>query len=263
MKNHFFYQNHKICKKFGQHFLHNINIINSIIHFISPKKHESIIEIGPGLGAITIPISQYGNHIIAIEIDKTLVQKLTKNFSNQKKIKILQHNILSIDLQNLNIKKPIRIFGNLPYNISTPIIFHLFNYINLIQDMHFVLQREIVNRLIANPNNKKYGRLSVMVQYFCKIFRLLEIPSHSFTPAPKVHSTLIKLIPHTKKPYTANNVNKLSIIVKTAFSQRRKMIKNSLKFLLSVKQIEKQNINPELRAENLNIKQYCQLSNAL
>ncbi|QOI11281.1 16S rRNA (adenine(1518)-N(6)/adenine(1519)-N(6))-dimethyltransferase RsmA [Blochmannia endosymbiont of Colobopsis nipponica] len=259
------YQNHQIKKKFGQNFLNDQHIIDLIIYYISPKNNENLIEVGPGLGALTKRIAKYVNHLTAIEIDKDLVQKLKKSLSHQKNIKILHKNVMSINFQNLSNKigESLRIFGNLPYNISTQLIFHLLKYINVIQDMHFMLQKEIADRLIAMPNNKNYGILSIMVQYFCTVFHLTEVPSKSFIPNPKVNSTFIRLTPHNNKPYLANNLKNLSIIVKTAFKQRRKIIKNSLKNLLNTKQIIKQGIDPTLRAENLDIKQFCLLSNVL
>ena len=154
-------------------------------------------------------------------------------------------------------------FGNLPYNISTPLMFHLFSYTDAIADMHFMLQKEVVNRLVAGPNSKAYGRLSVMAQYYCQIIPVLEVPPTAFTPPPKVDSAVVRLVPYTTLPHPVKEIRLLSRITTEAFNQRRKTIRNSLGNVFSLEALESLGIDPALRAENISVAQYCQLANYL
>ncbi|HLF66783.1 MAG TPA: 16S rRNA (adenine(1518)-N(6)/adenine(1519)-N(6))-dimethyltransferase RsmA, partial [Gammaproteobacteria bacterium] len=175
-----------------------------------------------------------------------------------------QGDVLTFDFHQLaQAPQKLRILGNLPYNISTPLIFHLLNQLDVIQDMHFMLQQEVVDRMAATPNSKTYGRLSVMVQYHCKVESLFVIPPQAFTPAPKVYSKLVRLIPHTSLPYQVNNAEVFAEIVRLAFNQRRKTIRNSLKEKVSDALFEQLGLSPTLRAENLSVQDYVNLANAL
>ncbi|GAB7215931.1 hypothetical protein OS42_25420 [Dickeya oryzae] len=156
--------------------------------------------------------------------------------------------------------QPLRVFGNLPYNISTPLMFHLFSYTQAIHDMHFMLQKEVVNRLVAGPNSKAYGRLSVMAQYYCQVIPVLEVPPTAFKPAPKVDSAVVRLVPHTTSPYPAVDTRILSRITTEAFNQRRKTLRNSLGNLFTPEQLTALEVNPNTRAENVTIAQYCRLA---
>ncbi|OCG37755.1 MULTISPECIES: 16S rRNA (adenine(1518)-N(6)/adenine(1519)-N(6))-dimethyltransferase RsmA [unclassified Gilliamella] len=258
------HQGHFARKRFGQNFLHDDYIIESIVSAIQPKKDQALVEIGPGLAALTIPISKHIDHLTAIEIDRDLANRLIENPFLNNKLTVIEQDALTFDFNQLadQLGKPLRVFGNLPYNISTPLMFHLFEHTNIITDMHFMLQKEVVTRLVASPNSKHYGRLSVMAQYYCQIIPVLEVPPTSFKPAPKVDSAVVKLIPYKEKPYLVNDIKILSRVTTEAFNQRRKTIRNSLSNLFTVEQLTELNIDPNLRAENLTVQQYCQLANS-
>ena len=257
------HQGHFARKRFGQNFLHDDYIIESIIAAIQPKADQALVEIGPGLAALTIPVSKYVDHLTVVEIDRDLASRLIDNPLLNDKLTVIEQDALTFDFNELKqqLGKPLRVFGNLPYNISTPLMFHLFEYANIITDMHFMLQKEVVTRLVAAPNSKDYGRLSVMAQYFCQIIPVLEVPPTSFKPAPKVDSAVVKLIPYKEKPYQVNDVKILSRVTTEAFNQRRKTIRNSLSNMFTVEQLVELNIDPNLRAENITVQQYCQLAN--
>ncbi|OCF92510.1 16S rRNA (adenine(1518)-N(6)/adenine(1519)-N(6))-dimethyltransferase [Gilliamella sp. wkB7] len=258
------HQGHFARKRFGQNFLHDDYIIESIVAAIQPKADQALVEIGPGLAALTVPVSKYVDHLTVVEIDRDLVSRLIDNPLLNNKLTVIEQDALTFDFNELNqqLGKPLRVFGNLPYNISTPLMFHLFEYANIITDMHFMLQKEVVTRLVAAPNSKDYGRLSVMAQYFCQIIPVLEVPPTSFKPAPKVDSAVVKLIPYKEKPYQVNDVKILSRVTTEAFNQRRKTIRNSLGNMFTAEQLVELNIDPNLRAENITVQQYCQLANA-
>ena len=257
------HQGHFARKRFGQNFLHDNYIIESIVAAIQPKQGEALVEIGPGLAALTVPVSKLVDHLTVIEIDRDLASRLVENPFLQNKISVIEQDALSFDFNQLSdrIGQPLRVFGNLPYNISTPLMFHLFEHASIITDMHFMLQKEVVTRLVAAPNSKDYGRLSVMAQYYCQIIPVLEVPPTSFKPAPKVDSAVVKLIPYKQKPYLVNDIKILSRITTEAFNQRRKTIRNSLGNLFTAEQIGELGIDPNLRAENLTVEQYCLLAN--
>ncbi|KDN09874.1 MULTISPECIES: 16S rRNA (adenine(1518)-N(6)/adenine(1519)-N(6))-dimethyltransferase RsmA [unclassified Gilliamella] len=258
------HQGHFARKRFGQNFLHDDYIIESIVSAIQPKKDQALVEIGPGLAALTIPISKHIDHLTVIEIDRDLANRLIENPFLNNKLTVIEQDALTFDFNQLadQLGKPLRVFGNLPYNISTPLMFHLFEHTNIITDMHFMLQKEVVTRLVASPNSKHYGRLSVMAQYYCQIIPVLEVPPTSFKPAPKVDSAVVKLVPYKEKPYLVNDIRILSRVTTEAFNQRRKTIRNSLSNLFTVEQLNDLNIDPNLRAENLTVQQYCQLANS-
>lgn len=258
-------KNHIGLKKWGQVFLHDQNIINTIINIINPKKYQTIIEIGPGLGALTKPILNIIDFLIAIECDLLLSDNLNKMFGNEK-IKIFTQDVMKTNFFKLlnPSKQKLRLIGNLPYNISTKLIIHLFKYINIIHDMHFMVQREVGDRIVAQPNNKKYGRLSIITQYYCKVVPVLKVPKTSFFPTPKIESVMIQFNPyHIKNPYPKVDMTILSLITQLAFHQRRKIIRNSLSSLFDMKEITQHGININSRAENLTINQFCILSKTL
>ena len=258
------HQGHFARKRFGQNFLHDDYIIESIVAAIQPKPDQALVEIGPGLAALTIPVSKHVDHLTVVEIDRDLASRLIENPFLKNKVTVIEQDALTFDFNQLSeqLGKPLRVFGNLPYNISTPLMFHLFEFANTITDMHFMLQKEVVTRLVAAPNSKDYGRLSVMAQYYCQIIPVLEVPPTSFKPAPKVDSAVVKLIPYQQKPYPVNDVKILSRVTTEAFNQRRKTIRNSLSNMFTAEQLAQLNIDPNLRAENLTVEQYCQLANA-
>ncbi len=249
---------HQPRKRFGQNFLHDQNIINKIISSFNPKPEQVILEIGPGMGALTEKLLAKINHLYLVEIDKDLAEVLTSKYQQQ--ITLFNYDILKFNLDSINPSagNKIRIIGNLPYNISTPILFHLFKSIELISDMSFMLQLEVVDRMIAEPNTKEYGRLSVMTQYYCDVNKLFTIPNTAFRPAPKVKSAIVQLIP--KKTDNTVNVQLFADIVKDAFNQRRKTITNSLNRFVNADLLKKLNIDPKARAENLSLQDFIAIS---
>lgn len=257
-------QNVKPRKRFGQNFLQDKNIIQKIIKAIAPKKTDHIVEIGPGLGALTIQLLPILKNMDVIELDRDLVPKLQTACRNLGELNIHQADALRFDFKKL-VKNEhlLRIVGNLPYNISTPLIFHLLEQIDCICDMHFMLQKEVAQRLAAKPNNKNYGRLSVMVQYCCRVKELFTVSSHAFYPVPKVESALVYLVPHKKISLPAKNISALEEIVKLAFNQRRKMIQNCLKGSVSKEQFSNLNISPKLRPEQLSVEDFVKISNII
>lgn len=251
---------HTARKRFGQNFLHDPYVINNIVAALNPLADDRLVEIGPGLGAITEPVCELVNELVVVELDRDLAARLRSHPFIASKLRIVEADALKFDFSSLVADKPLRIFGNLPYNISTPLMFHLFSFSNLIQDMHFMLQKEVVNRLCASPGNKNYGRLSVMAQYHCKLMPVLDVPPGAFKPAPKVDSAVVRLIPHQKKPIQVKDEHKLQQYCAMAFNQRRKTIRNSLKPLLTEEALIQLDINPELRAENLSLADFARIA---
>jgi len=247
-------------KKFGQNFLKDAAIIHSIIQSINPLLNDLLIEIGPGLGALTKPLLEKTNHLLAIELDRDIVSWMENEYS-KKNITIFNEDVLNFNFNQFDQK--IRIVGNLPYNISTPILFKCIDNILNIKDLHFMLQKEVVDRMIATPSSPEYGRLSVMLQYYFAMEHLVDVPKESFEPEPKVESSFVRLIPYEQYPFIANNIEQFARIVKEAFSQRRKTIRNTLKSFISENDFEKIGINPQLRAENLSVSDFVKISNYL
>ncbi len=246
-------------KRFGQNFLQDEYVINRIVELINPVWDDFMIEIGPGLGALTKPILYHLDHLHVIEIDFDIIAYLKKIYTN-KEITIHQGDALKFDYkfnELYNTAPQIRVVGNLPYNISTPLLFYLAKFDNII-DMHFMLQKEVVERICAKPNCNNYGRLSVMLQYRFNCLNLLHVAPESFYPRPKVESAIVRLIP--KKEHPIIDEKKLNHIVTNAFNKRRKAISNSLKNIISMESFERLGIEPNLRAENLTVEQFIQLS---
>ncbi len=241
---------HKPRKRFGQNFLVDNQIVNRIIATISPKKSDNVVEIGPGMGALTFPLLEHLDHLSVIEIDRDLISLLKLN--KQDKLTIYEADALKFDYGQ--ISNNLRIVGNLPYNISSPLLFHLLSSKNQIIDMTFMLQKEVADRIIANHGNKTYGRLSVMMQTFFEVELMFTVPKESFNPKPKIESSIIYLKTRAK-PLT-ENTKLLEKIVKVSFSQRRKTLKNCLKSILSQEQTE---IDLSRRAEMLSIENFITL----
>jgi 16S rRNA (adenine1518-N6/adenine1519-N6)-dimethyltransferase len=243
---------HQPRKRFGQNFLVDHQIINQIISTISPKNDDSIVEIGPGKGAITFPIIKHLDHLSAIEIDRDLISILKSK--EQEKLTLYQADALTFDFSQIPNK--LRIIGNLPYNISSPLLFHLLDYRKQIIDMTFMLQKEVVDRIVAPPGNKTYGRLSVMMQAFYEVELMFVVPKESFEPQPKIESAILYL--KTREQPLVKNSKPLEEIVKLAFSQRRKTLKNCLKLVLNQSQTE---IDLSQRAEMLSTENFVTLMN--
>lgn len=252
---------HRPRKRFGQNFLKNPAIIQAILNGIQAKPTDNLIEIGPGLGALTFPLLDAVNYLSVIEIDRDLSERLKNIVSEQKKqekINIHEEDALTVDFNRFT--HPMRIVGNLPYNITTPLIFHLLRFAERIKDMYFMLQKEVVMRLCATPNDKAYGRLTVMTQYYCDARYLFTVPPNAFHPKPKVDSAIIQLIPRAF-PVKALNVDLLNDITRTAFTLRRKTLSNALKSYLTENDFTALNLNPQLRPENISVQDFVNISN--
>jgi len=245
-------------KKLGQHFLVDQNVINKLVRNISPNDKDIIVEIGPGDGAMTKSILPSVKKMYLIEKDTDLLNELVLTLHNYKNSKIINQDILKYDFSIFD--NPFRVIGNLPYNISTEIIFKMCK-INNIVDMHFMLQKEVVDRMVSKPNSKIYGRLSVMAQAYFKIEKLFDISENVFFPKPKVKSSFIRLLP--RKSVFNNDVHEevFSNVVKSSFEGRRKMIRKSLNKYLNDHDYNNINIDPKLRAENLTVGNYLHISN--
>ncbi len=251
---------HKAKKRFGQNFLIDESIIFQIIQSIMPESDETLVEIGPGLGAMTRPLLKAAKKMTVVELDRDLIEYL-KTLDG---LTVINEDILKVDLTKLCPQgQKLRIVGNLPYNISTPIIFHLLANVEMVDDMHFMLQKEVIDRMAATPGDSAYSRLSIMVQRYCEVVPLLEIPPESFDPAPKVMSQFVRLIPYQGNPYGIKDDAIFFDVVKEAFSMKRKMLRNNLKPLMTQDEIAALGIEPTLRAENLNIEDFVTLSNYL
>lgn len=247
---------HRPKKRLGQHFLTDREIIREIISAIHPQPDQHLVEIGPGQGILTLPLLQAVGSLDAIELDADLIPHLQRDGKGQ--LQLHHADALSFAYQRLT-PLPLRIVGNLPYNISTPLIFHLLSQRNAIQDMHFMLQHEVVARMAALPGNKVYGRLSVMVQDACRVEVLFDIAPGAFDPPPRVMSSFVRLIPEPVV-YTVQHQQMFSRIVTQAFGQRRKTLRNSLKPWLTAQHIRRADVNPQARAEDLSPADYHRLT---
>lgn len=251
---------HNPRKRFGQNFLVDQQIIAQIINEIYPQKGERIIEIGPGLGALTRPLLQMLDHLEVVEIDRDIVAKLEKEFS-QEKLTIHATDALKFDFSALGEK--LRIIGNLPYNISTPLLFHLSQFSEQILDMHFMLQKEVVERMVGMPSTPDYGRLSVMLQYRFDMEYVFSVPAESFRPIPKVESAIVRMVPRSQSSRTVKDEALFAQIVLAAFSQRRKTLRNTLHHFLRAEDFSVLGIDPGLRAENLPVEKFIAIADFL
>ena len=255
---------HRARKRFGQNFLIDQGIIRDIVRAIHPRNSDHLVEIGPGKGAITEQLAAQCDHLSVIELDRDLVPWLKVKFEKHPGFQLFQADALAFDFaQLITDDNPLRIVGNLPYNISTPLIFHLLSYAGKVQDMHFMLQKEVVKRMAAQPGESAYGRLGIMVQYFCEVEALFEVPPTSFDPAPKVDSAIVRLTPYKTLPYPAKNIKVFEKLVNLSFQQRRKTLRNSLKNSLSAEVIESLPVDTGARAETLSLETFVTLSNLL
>lgn len=252
--------NHQARKRFGQNFLTDSSILEKIVKAVAPNSVDKIIEIGPGQGALTDLIINNDVEFHAIEIDRDLAAYLREKYTNHSHFHLLENDVLKVDFNTLlSADQPARIIGNLPYNISTPLIFHLLKYLNGIKDMIFMLQLEVVERMAAKPGSKSYGRLSIIVQYYCQVEKLFNVPATSFSPAPKVESAIVKLTPHKHMPNALVSPEQLTNLLRQAFAQRRKTIRNNLSSLISAEDLKSIDINPGLRPENLSLDDYVRI----
>lgn len=269
---------HVAKKRFGQNFLTDQAVISSLVDAISPQRDDLMVEIGPGLGALTKPLLQNLNLLHVVEVDRDIIAWMQKEYA---KNNIIIHNAdaLKFDFACL-LPSPlagegrgergeiaergkIRVTGNLPYNISTPILFHLLDNVSCITDMHFMLQKEVVERMVASPSTPAYGRLSVMLQYHLAMEYLITVPPEAFEPAPKVESAFVRCVPHATLPFVAKDQKHFAKIVMAAFGQRRKTLRNTLKGLLDDAGFIALGIDSQKRAENLSVADFVAISNFL
>ncbi len=251
---------HKARKRFGQNFLQDKRVIQSIAQAIAPQAGQTLVEIGAGLGALTQALIADCDELHLLEIDRDLVALLERQYADVNHLHIHACDALTFDFRSLKqAERPLRVVGNLPYNISTPLIFHVLQQAEVISDMLFMLQKEVVERLAAQPNSKNYGRLSVMVQFHCSVHALFEVPPSAFEPPPKVHSALVYLQPHAQKN-TAVDERLLSRLVATAFAQRRKTLRNNLRTWLDDAAIIAAGVDPAARAETLSLSAFIRLA---
>lgn len=260
---------HTARKRFGQNFLHDMNVIHHIVSAINPKNGQFLLEIGPGLGALTEPVAERVDKLTVVELDRDLAERLRHHPFISHKLTIIEQDALRFNFReyfeslNLAENEGVRVFGNLPYNISTPLMFHLFKFHDLITDMHFMLQKEVVKRLCAAPNSKAYGRLTIMAQYYCQVMPVLEVPPTAFKPAPKVDSAVVRLMPYKTLPHQVKDVYWLNCVTTQAFNQRRKTLRNALSTLFTPEKLTELGIDLNARAENLSIADYARLANYL
>lgn len=251
---------HKARKRFGQNFLTDPVVIQRIVDSVAPKPGQLLLEIGPGQAALTRLLAESGVELHLIEIDRDLAAALEKEFHDHSKVTLHLGDALKMDFCETTSERPFRLVGNLPYNISTPLLFHLLQWSDLLIDMHFMLQHEVVRRMAATPGSKAWGRLSIMCQYRCEVEPLFSVPPEAFTPAPKVQSEFVRLVPHRNPPVHIANMDSFQRLVNQAFSMRRKTLRNSLRCLLSVSLIESAGIDPGQRPDTLSLQQFADLS---
>lgn len=255
---------HRARKRFGQNFLHDQQVIDNIVSLIDPQPGQNLLEIGPGLAALTEPVAEQAGFLRVIEIDRDLADRLESHPFLGPQLEVIRGDAMLIDLQQFaNANEPLRVFGNLPYNISTPLIFHLLKFSSAIQDMHFMLQKEVVNRLAAEPGSKTYGRISVVVQQACRVSSVLPVPASAFNPPPKVESAVVRLEPYQNSPTPVKDKRQLHQLCRQSFNQRRKTIRNNLKGLIDENQLQQLDIDPGARPETLSVADYCRMADWL
>lgn len=252
--------NHQAKKRFGQNFLVDEQIIADIIMAIRPEPEDNMVEIGPGLGALTRPLLKKLNLLHVVEIDRDIIERLENDYP---KHKLIIHAGDALEFNLATLPAPLRVVGNLPYNISSPLLFHFAAYAERITDMHFMLQNEVVERMVAQPSTPEYGRLSVMLQYRFTMEKLLDVPPESFRPAPKVESAIVRMNPLPVAGIAVNNEKLFEAIVRTAFGQRRKTLRNTLRSCLCEADFAQLGIDAQLRAENLSVAEFALIANLL
>jgi len=251
---------HQARKRFGQNFLTDPLVIQQIVDAIAPQPGQLLLEIGPGQAALTVSLIESGAELHLLEIDRDLAARLETRFRSNANLELHVGDALQMDFAEITGGRPFRLVGNLPYNISTPLLFHVLRWSGLIVDMHFMLQQEVVRRMAASPGGKAWGKLSVMCQYHYAVTPLFTVAPEAFSPAPKVQSAIVRLVPHTHPPVAINDMAAFKKLVSQAFSMRRKTLRNSLRGLLDANQIESAGIDPGLRPETLGLAQFAALA---
>lgn len=259
------HQGHRARKRFGQNFLHDGGVIDNIVRAIHPQPGQGLVEIGPGLAALTEPVADACERLHVVELDRDLADRLESHPFLSERLSVHRGDALKFDFRALSeeIGQPLRVFGNLPYNISTPLIFHLLEQLDVISDMHFMLQKEVVERMGASPGSKAFGRLTVMIQQACDVTHVLNVPPGAFTPAPKVDSAVVRLQPKAVPTVIVKDRKMLNHVCLTGFNQRRKTVRNNFKEILSESELEALNIDPSVRPETLSVNDFCNIANML
>jgi len=255
--------NHRPRKRFGQNFLHDPVVIGKIVSAVNPASKDMLFEIGPGQGAITAPLLAAAGELSVVELDRDLIGPLQRQCAEIGKLVIHNADALTFDFCQFAQDTPLRVVGNLPYNISTPLLFHLLEQHHCIKDMHFMLQKEVVERMAASPGSRQYGRLSIMLQYRCRVTPLFNIGPESFDPPPKVDSAFVRLEPFEQPRVQVTDEALFEQLVKQAFSQRRKTLRNTLRDMLDAREMTELGIDPSARAETLAIQDFATLANHL
>lgn len=255
------HQGHRARKRFGQNFLHDPQVIGRIVKAIAPKPTDILVEIGPGLGALTEPVAEAAGHLTVVELDRDLAERLQHHPVLASKLTIHQADAMKFDFTSLVTPgQKLKVFGNLPYNISTPLLFHLFQYADQIENMHFMLQKEVVQRMTATHGSKAFGRLSIMTQYYCHAMPVVEVGPGAFKPAPKVDSAVVRLLPKAiaeRAPVPAEVLNRVCL---EAFNQRRKTIRNCFSNFATAEQLEQLGLNPGTRPEQLSVEDFIKVA---
>jgi 16S rRNA (adenine1518-N6/adenine1519-N6)-dimethyltransferase len=248
-------------KQLGQHFLHERHYIDNIVRAVDPKPGQRLVEIGPGQGAITFPLLRKHGTLTAIEFDRDLIAPLTEAAREVGELTIIHRDVLSVDFTELAAGGTLRLVGNLPYNLSSPILFHALDHAAAITDMHFMLQKEVVDRMAAGPGSKVYGRLSVMLQAYCDVTPLFVVPPGAFRPPPKVDSAVVRMVPKDPARIDVRDPRRLAAVVRAAFGQRRKTLRNALSTVCDTAMIEAAGIRPDARAEQVDVADFIALAN--
>jgi len=248
---------HRARRRFGQNFLVDRGVVASLIDAISPQADDRVVEIGPGLGALTEPLLARVETLDVVEIDRDLVAALAQRFPAER-LRIHQADALTFDFCALGPE--LRVVGNLPYNISSPLLFHLAEQAGCVRDCHFMLQREVVDRIVAAPGSKVYGRLSVMLQYRFRVQRLLRVPAGAFRPVPEVESAFLRLVPQRPLPFPAGDEKVLAAVVAKSFGQRRKTLRNALRDVIGADELAALGIDPGRRAETLPVEAFVRIA---
>jgi 16S rRNA (adenine1518-N6/adenine1519-N6)-dimethyltransferase len=248
-------------KHLGQNFLHDRGVIDRIVLAVNPQPGDRIVEIGPGQGALTLPLLDRHGALTAIEFDRDLLQPLAAAASTHGMLTLIPADVLSVDFTALAGDAPLRLVGNLPYNLSSPILFHALEHAAAIRDMHFMLQKEVVERMAAVPGNKVYGRLTVMLQAYCTVTPLLTVPPGAFRPAPKVDSAVVRLVPRAPGTIGIDDPKRFADVVRAGFGQRRKTLRNALNGVADLATIEAAGVRPDARAEQLSVADFVRLAN--
>jgi len=253
---------HSPKKSLGQHFLHERAYIERIVHAVDPRPGDRLVEIGPGQGAITLPLLRRHGSLTVIEFDRDLVGPLAAMAEGVGALTVVHRDVLQVDFTALAAGTPIRLVGNLPYNISSPILFHALDHAAAIRDMHFMLQKEVVDRMGAAPGSKVYGRLSVMLQAYCQVVPLFVVPPGAFRPPPKVDSAVVRMVPRDPATVGIHDRARFADVVRAAFGQRRKTLRNALNGVCDAAQFQAAGVSADARAEQIEVAAFVRLANA-